>query len=77
MTADPDVTFRKIRADEVQPGMRVSRARSHSFHLVTATEQLAETTRIHRTVGADDAYNYQDIMRPRHGAVVWVREETS
>lgn len=30
-------TFRRIRADEVLPGMRVARARSHSFRDVTAT----------------------------------------
>lgn len=69
------VTFRKIRADEVQPGMRVSRARSHSFHLVTATETLPETTRIHVLVGADGAYQYQDVMRPAHAAPVWLRED--
>lgn len=29
---------------------------------------------IHVLVGADGAYQYQDIMRPRHGAPVWLRE---
>lgn len=61
-------TFRKIRADEVMPGMRVSRSRSGTFALVTATEARAATTRILFRMGTP-------LMRPRHEAMLWVREE--
>jgi hypothetical protein len=61
------VTFRRIRADEVQPGMRVARARSHSFRLVTATEQLPTTTRILFDVG--------ELLRPQHDVRLWLRED--
>lgn len=40
----------------------------------TSTETLPETTRISVLVGADGAYQYQDVMRPMHAAPVWLRE---
>lgn len=64
-------TFRRIRADEVMPGMRVARAKTHQFKLVTATETLAVTTRI---VFGDTVYG--NVIRPRHGVKLWVREES-
>lgn len=63
------VTFRKIRADEIQPGMMVARHRSHSYKRVGSTEPLARSTRI---VFADTTYALS--QRTLHGATWWVRE---
>lgn len=63
------VTFRKVRADEIQPGMMVARHRSHSYKRVTATEALAVTTRI---VFGETAFG--NTIRPRNGVMLWVRE---
>lgn len=64
------VTFRKIRADEIQPGMRVARHRSHSYKRVESTEQLTLSTKI---VCADTPFAL--CQSTRHGATWWVREE--
>lgn len=62
-------TFRRIRADEVMPGMRVARARSHGFALVTATEELPDARwRI--------IFDGGRTMRSPRDAPMWVREPT-